>query len=37
MAKKMSVSSRPGKQIRASADSIWNRPLTEGQKAALDP
>ncbi|HEV2198703.1 MAG TPA: BrnA antitoxin family protein [Bryobacteraceae bacterium] len=36
MAKKLSASSRPGKQIRASAESIWNKPLTERQKAALD-
>src|SRR5271170_7146704 len=36
MAKKLSASSRPGKQIRVSAESIWNKPLTERQKAALD-
>src|SRR5580658_1409433 len=36
MAKKLSASSRPGKQIRMSAESIWNRPLTERQKATLD-
>jgi uncharacterized protein (DUF4415 family) len=36
MAKKLSVSSRPGKQIRVSAESIRNKPLTEPQKAALD-
>jgi uncharacterized protein (DUF4415 family) len=36
MAKKLSASSRPGKQIRASAESIWNKPLTKRQKAALD-
>jgi uncharacterized protein (DUF4415 family) len=36
MAKKLSVSSRPGKQIRVSAESIWNKPLTESQKTALD-
>ena len=36
MAKKLSVSSRPGKQIRASAESIWNQPLAERQKASLD-
>src|ERR1700690_1480150 len=36
MAKKSSASSRPGKQIRASAESIWNKPLTERQKAALE-
>ena len=35
MAKKLSVSSRLGKQIRVSAESIWNKPLTERQKAAL--
>jgi len=36
MAKKLSASSRPGKQIHASAESIWSKPLTERQKAALD-
>ena len=36
MAKKSSASSRPGKQIRVSAESIWNKPLTKRQKAALD-
>lgn len=36
MAKKLSALSRPGKQIRVSAESIWNKPLTERQKAALD-
>ncbi len=35
MAKKLSASSRPGKQIRVSAESIWSKPLTERQKAAL--
>ena len=35
MAKKLSVSSRPGKQIRVSAESIWNKPLTERRQAAL--
>lgn len=35
MAKKSSASSRPGKQIRVSAESIWSKPLTERQKAAL--
>ena len=35
MAKKLSVSSRPGKQIRVSAESIWNKPFTERQKVAL--
>jgi len=36
MAKKSSASSRLARQIRASAESIWNKPLTERQKAALD-
>ena len=36
MAKKLSASSRPGKQIRVSAESIWNKPLSESQKTALD-
>ena len=36
MAKKSSASSRLGKQIRVSAESIWNKPLTERQKTALD-
>ena len=36
MAKKLSASSRPGKQIRVSAESIWNKPLTERQKKALE-
>src|ERR1035438_3748512 len=36
MAKKLSASSRPGKQIRVSAESIWNKPLTERQKGTLD-
>ena len=36
MAKKASASSRPGKQIRVSAESIWNKPLSERQKAALE-
>jgi uncharacterized protein (DUF4415 family) len=35
MAKKISASSRRGKQIRVSAESIWNKPLTERQKTAL--
>src|ERR1019366_6419708 len=35
MAKKSSASSRPAKQIRVSAESIWNKPLTERQKIAL--
>jgi len=36
MTKKLSASSRPGKQILVSADSIWNMPLSERQKTALD-
>ncbi len=36
MAKKLSVSSRPGKQICASAESIWAKPLTNRQKKALE-
>ncbi|MGA2596657.1 MAG: BrnA antitoxin family protein [Bryobacteraceae bacterium] len=36
MAKKSSASSRPEKQISVSAESIWNKPLTERQKAALE-
>lgn len=36
MAKKSSASSQPGKQIRVSAESIWNKPLTERQKATLE-
>jgi uncharacterized protein (DUF4415 family) len=36
MAKKSSASSRPVTQIRVSAESTWNKPLTERQKAALD-
>jgi uncharacterized protein (DUF4415 family) len=36
MAKKLSASSRPAKQIRVSAESIWNKPLTKRQKAVLD-
>ena len=36
MAKKLSASSRLGKQIHVSAESIWNKPLTERQKAVLD-
>jgi uncharacterized protein (DUF4415 family) len=35
MAKKPSASSRPVKPIRVSAESIWRKPLTERQKAAL--
>jgi uncharacterized protein (DUF4415 family) len=34
--KKLSVSSRPGKQIRVSAESIWNKPLSERQKKVLE-
>jgi uncharacterized protein (DUF4415 family) len=36
MARKLSASSRLGKQIQTSAESIWNKPLNERQKAALD-
>jgi uncharacterized protein (DUF4415 family) len=36
MAKKLSASSRPGKQIRVSAESIWSKSLTKRQKAALE-
>ena len=36
MAKKASASSRPGKQIRVNAESIWNKPLRERQKATLE-
>jgi uncharacterized protein (DUF4415 family) len=36
MAKKSSASSRPVKQIRVNAESIWNKPLSERQKAALE-
>jgi uncharacterized protein (DUF4415 family) len=35
MAKKSCASSRPGKQIRVNAESIWNKPLSERQKATL--
>ena len=35
MAKKLSGSSQLGKQIRVSAESIWNKPLTKNQKTAL--
>lgn len=35
MTKKVSASSRPGKRILASAESIWNKPLTERQRAVL--
>lgn len=36
MAKKQSASSRQGKQTRASAESIWRKPLNKRQKAALE-
>jgi uncharacterized protein (DUF4415 family) len=36
MAKKLSASSRPGKQIRVNAQSIWSKPLSERQKATLE-
>lgn len=36
MAKKLSVSSLRGPQIRVSAESIWSKPLPERRKAALD-
>ena len=36
MAKKLSASSRPGKQIRVSAESILSKPLTKRQKIALE-
>ena len=36
MAKRSSASSRPGKRIRASAESIWSKPLTKRQKMTLD-
>jgi uncharacterized protein (DUF4415 family) len=32
MAKKLSASSQPAQLIRASAESIWNKPLTSQQK-----
>lgn len=35
MAKKTSVSSRPAKLTRMSAESIWSKPLNSSQKAAL--
>ena len=35
MTKKSSASSRPGKQIRVNAESIWNKPLSEQQKSVL--
>ena len=36
MAKKLSASSQLGKQIRVSAESVWNKPLTKRRKMALD-
>ena len=36
MAKKLSESSQPGKQISVSAEAIWSKPLSKRQKAALD-
>jgi uncharacterized protein (DUF4415 family) len=36
MAKKLSGSSRREKPVRASAESIWNKPLTKELKTALD-
>jgi uncharacterized protein (DUF4415 family) len=36
MAKESSASSRPGKQIRMNAESIWNKPLSGRQKATLE-
>ena len=36
MAKKLSASSRPGKQVSVSAESIWTKPLTKRQKTVLD-
>lgn len=36
MTKKRSASSQPEKPTRVSAESIWNKPLTERQKTALD-
>lgn len=35
MAKKLSASSRPGKQISMSADSIWTKPPNKQQKSVL--
>jgi uncharacterized protein (DUF4415 family) len=35
MAKKSSASSRPGKPIRVSAESIWNKSLTKRQETTL--
>jgi uncharacterized protein (DUF4415 family) len=36
MAKKSSKSSRPGKEISMSAESIWSKPLTKRQKETID-
>lgn len=36
MAKKRSASSRPGKKISVSAESIWAKPLSKHQKTALN-
>ena len=36
MVKKQSVSSRPAKPIRVSAESIWGKPLSRRQKTVLD-
>jgi 2-phospho-L-lactate guanylyltransferase (CobY/MobA/RfbA family) len=36
MAKKLCASSRSGKQIRVSAESIWSKSLNKRQNAALD-
>lgn len=35
MAKKSSASSRPARQTRVSAESIWSKPLTSRQKEVL--
>jgi uncharacterized protein (DUF4415 family) len=36
MAKKSSASSRPAKQVRVSAESIFKKPLSKRQRAVLD-
>ena len=36
MAKKLSASSQPGREVSMSAESIWSKPLTKRQKATLD-
>ena len=36
MAKKPSASSRPEKLVSVKAESIFNKPLTQGQRGALD-